>query len=89
MPRSPIGLGMAAGAALGVVLGLAAGFASPPGAELFGLVAAVFLAAGGLVLGAVAGALYTLAVGLSAPGPAPTDGPEADYHEPEPPAAHY
>jgi hypothetical protein len=89
MPRSPIGIGMVVGAALGVVLGLLTGFAAPQGAELLGLVAAVFLAACGLILGAVGGAIYMLAMQLNTPGVAPTDGPEADYHDlpqPLPPA---
>jgi hypothetical protein len=72
---------MVVGAAFGVVLGLAAGFASPRGAELLGLVSAIFLAACGLIAGAAAGAVYTLVTHLTAPGPAPTDGPEADYHD--------
>jgi protein-S-isoprenylcysteine O-methyltransferase Ste14 len=86
MPRSPIGLGMFLGAALGFVLGMIAGFAVPPGAELFGLVSALFLAACGLIAGAVVGAVYSLAVRLSESHQLPTDGPEADYHDlPRPP----
>jgi hypothetical protein len=86
MPRSPIGLGMFLGAALGLVLGLVAGFAVPPGAELLGLAWGIFLAACGLVAGAVVGAVYTLATRLSESRRIPTDGPEADYHDlPRPP----
>ncbi|HKB06283.1 MAG TPA: hypothetical protein VKD90_29075 [Gemmataceae bacterium] len=86
MPRSPIGLGMFLGAALGFALGLIVGFAAPPGAELFGLVTALFVAACGLIAGAVVGAAYTLAIRLSESSRLPTDGPEADYHElPRPP----
>jgi hypothetical protein len=76
---------MVVGAALGGALGLVGGFVGRPGAELFGLIAALFLAACGLIGGAVVGAVYTLAVRLTDPGRVPTDGPEADYHDPPPP----
>jgi hypothetical protein len=85
VPRSPIGLGMFLGAALGFVFGMFGGFSVPPGAELFGLVTALFLAACGLVAGAMVGAAYTLAIRLTESSRLPTEGPEADYHELPPP----
>ena len=84
MPRSPIGIGVVIGAALGLVLGVAVVlWFDLGGSEVLRAVlsAGIFFAGVGLVFGAVVGAFVQLVTVLSAPGKTPTEGPEADYHD--------
>jgi hypothetical protein len=90
MPRSPIGIGVVIGAALGLILGVAVVLEFDLGGDEVRravLTAAIFFAGVGLVFGAMVGAFVQLVIVLSsAPRKVPTDGPEADYHDlpPEP-----